>query len=101
MTRKRISRLPEDDWRKHDPDFNEPRLSTHMKLVERLRVVGRRHNCPPGAVAIAWTLRHPAVTAAIVGARRPEQFDDVVAAAAVRLTQSDLKEIEAAAELAA
>ncbi|HEX4644379.1 MAG TPA: aldo/keto reductase [Verrucomicrobiae bacterium] len=101
MTPERISSLPEDDWRKHDPDFNEPRLSAHLKLVERLRAVGRRHDCSPGAVAIAWTLRHPAVTAAIVGARKPEQMDDVVAAAAVRLSQSDVKEIEGAGEPAA
>ena len=62
--------------------------------MERLRAIGKRHNCFPGAVAVAWTLRHPAVTAAIVGARKPEQMDDVVAAAAIRLSQSELDEIE-------
>src|SRR3989449_8029526 len=101
MTRERISKLPDDDWRKHYSDFNEPKLSTHLSLVERLRAIGKRHDCFPGAVAVAWTLRHPAVTAAIVGARRPEQVDEVVAAAAIHLTQSDLQEIEAVTELAA
>jgi len=101
MTRERVAHLPEDDWRKHSPDFNEPKLSTHLALVERLRAIGKRHDCFPGAVAVAWTLRHPAVTAAIVGARKPEQVDDVIAAAAVRLTQSDLDEIETVAEVAA
>jgi aryl-alcohol dehydrogenase-like predicted oxidoreductase len=101
MTRQRISSLPDDDWRKHDPDFNEPELSKHLRLVEQLRAIGKRHNCSPGAVAIAWTLRHPAVTAAIVGARKAGQVDDMAAAAAVHLTQSDLKEIENVAELAA
>jgi len=101
MTRERISKLPDDDWRKGHPDFNEPRLSTNLRLVERLRAVGKRHGCFPGAVAVAWTLRHPAETAAIVGARKPEQVEDVVAAAAIRLTQADLDEIEAVAELAA
>ena len=96
-----ISKLPDDDWRKHYPDFNEPKLSTHLRLVERLQAIGKRHDCFPGAVAVAWTLRHPAVTAAIVGARKPEQVDDVVAVAAIRLTQSDLQEIEAGAEVAA
>ena len=100
MTPERISQLPEDDWRKHSPDFNEPKLSTNLALVERLREIGNRQKCFPGAVAVAWTLRHPAVTAAIVGARKPEQMDDVVAAAAIRLTESDLDEIEAVAELA-
>jgi len=97
----RISKLPDDDWRKHHPDFNEPKLSTHLALVERLRAIGKRHDCFPGAIAVAWTLRHPAVTGAIVGARKPEQVDDVVAAAAIRLTESELDAIEGVAELAA
>jgi len=67
MTRERISKLPDDDWRKHDPDFNEPELSAHLALVERLRAVGKRRRYAPGAVAVAWTLRHSSVTAAIVG----------------------------------
>jgi aryl-alcohol dehydrogenase-like predicted oxidoreductase len=99
MTRERIAKLPADDWRKQSPEFNEPKLSANLALVERLRAAGERHGCSPGAVAIAWTLRHPAVTAAIVGARKPEQVDDMVAAADVHLTESDLTEIEAVHEL--
>jgi len=92
--------LPEDDWRKQHPDFNEPKLSDNLALVNRLRAVGKRRGVAPGAVAIAWTLSNPAVTGAIVGARRPEQVGDVVAAAEVSLTQTDLTEIEPMAELA-
>ena len=99
MTRERIATLPNDDWRKQHPDFREPRLTAHLALVERLREVGRRHNCSPGAVAIAWTLRNPAVTGAIVGARKPKQVEDVVAAAEIQLTESDVAEIEAASEI--
>jgi aryl-alcohol dehydrogenase-like predicted oxidoreductase len=100
MTRERIAKLPEDDWRKHHPDFNEPKLSTHLALVEGLRAVGKRHRYAPGAIAIAWTLRHPAVTGAIVGARQPEQVDEVVTAASVHLVQSDLAEFVSVAEFA-
>jgi aryl-alcohol dehydrogenase-like predicted oxidoreductase len=100
MTRERIARLPADDWRKQSPEFNEPKLSATLALVEQLRLVGERHGCSPGVIAIAWTLRHPAVTAAIVGARKAEQVDDMVAAAGVQLTETDLMEIEAVAELA-
>lgn len=100
MTPQRISQMPADDWRKRHPDFNEPRLSAHLELVERLRAVGNRHGYAPGAVAVAWTLRHPAVTSAIVGARRPEQVDDTVVAAALHLTPSELSEIETVGELA-
>lgn len=100
MTRERIHGLPEDDWRKHNPDFNEPALSDNLALVERLRAVGKRRGVSPGAVAIAWTLRNTAVTAAIVGARKAEQVDDMVAAATIYLGQSDLQEIETVPELA-
>jgi len=100
MTRERIAKLPEDDWRKHDPDFNEPRLSTNLALVRRLRDIGKLHGYAPGAAAVAWTLRNPAVTGAIVGARRPEQVDDAVAAAEFELTPSDVAEIESVPELA-
>ena len=100
MTRERISKLPDEDWRKQNPQFNEPKLSANLALVERLRAVGRRRGFTPGAVAVAWTLRHPAVTAAIVGARRREQVDDVAAAARLLLRPSDLAEIEAETEFA-
>jgi aryl-alcohol dehydrogenase-like predicted oxidoreductase len=100
MTRERIASMPEDDWRKGHPDFNEPNLSENLALVERLRTVGKRRGVAPGAVAIAWTLTNPAVTGAIVGARKRQQVDEVVAAAGVRLTQADLTQIQPAAELA-
>jgi len=100
MTRERIASLPEDDWRKHHPDFNEPNLSDNLEFVERLRAIGKRLGIAPGAAAIAWTLANPAVTAAIVGARKRQQVDEVVVAAKTRLTQEDLAYLEPAAELA-
>lgn len=93
MTRERIAKLPVDDWRKKHSDFTEPNLSANLALVDRLRAVGERHGCGPGAVAVAWTLHNPAVTGAIVGARKPEQVDGVVSAASIRLTDADLNEI--------
>ena len=90
MTRERAEALPDDDWRKEDPRFQEPQLTEHLALVERLREVGERHGAGPGAVAVAWTLRHPAVDAAIVGFRRPDQVDPLVGAANLELTDADL-----------
>jgi aryl-alcohol dehydrogenase-like predicted oxidoreductase len=69
-------------------------------LVRGLKNISKLHGYAPGAVAVAWTLKNPAVTGAIVGARRAQQVDDVVAAADIRLTQSDLSEIEFVTELA-
>jgi aryl-alcohol dehydrogenase-like predicted oxidoreductase len=86
--------LPEDDWRKRSPNFKEPKLSKNLKLVELLREIGNAHNVEPGVVAIAWTLRHPAITAAIVGARRPDQIDGVLPAATFRLSKDEIARIE-------
>jgi aryl-alcohol dehydrogenase-like predicted oxidoreductase len=94
MTRERAAALPADDWRRRVPDFQEPRLSRNLELVELLRAIGNRHGRRPGEVAIAWTLRHPAVTAAIVGLRRPEQISGIIGAAEFRLSSGELGEIE-------
>jgi aryl-alcohol dehydrogenase-like predicted oxidoreductase len=94
MTADRIAALPEDDWRKHDERFREPQLSRNLELVDRLRAVADRHDTTPAAVAVAWTLRHPAVDGAIVGFRAPDQVDPVLAAANLRLDQDDFDLIE-------
>jgi aryl-alcohol dehydrogenase-like predicted oxidoreductase len=94
MTRERIASLPEDDWRKHDPRFQEPQLSERLALVERLVAVAQRHGVAPGAVAVAWTLRNPAVDGAIVGFRRAGQVDPIVGAANLELGEDDIAMIE-------
>jgi aryl-alcohol dehydrogenase-like predicted oxidoreductase len=94
MTRKRIAGLPDDDWRKHSPNFQEPLLSRNLQLVEILRGIGQRQNATPGEVAIAWTLRNPAVTGAIVGVRGAQQVEGIAGAAEVKLNADDVREIE-------
>ncbi len=95
MTRERIASLPGDDWRRNNKNYQEPLLSRNLKLVDGLQAVGARHGRSPGEVAIAWTLRDPAVTAAIVGLRRPGQLAGVIGAADFRLGADEVKEIEA------
>jgi aryl-alcohol dehydrogenase-like predicted oxidoreductase len=94
MTRERIEGLPDDDWRKQDERFREPELSRNLDLVERLRVVADRRDTVPEAVAIAWTLRNPAVDGAIVGFRSPEQVDPLTDAANLELSEEDITTIE-------
>lgn len=96
MTTERAANLPADDWRKHSREFNVPRLSRNLALVERLRAVGSRLGRSPGEVAIAWTLINPAVTGAIVGARNAKQAEGVMCAAELRLSLEDVAEIEGA-----
>jgi aryl-alcohol dehydrogenase-like predicted oxidoreductase len=94
MTADRIRSLPEDDWRKRSANFQSPKLERNLALVELLRQIGQQHGVEPGVVAIAWTLRQPAITAAIVGARRPDQVDGVLPAATFRLSESEIVRIE-------
>ncbi|HEX4717099.1 MAG TPA: aldo/keto reductase [Thermoleophilaceae bacterium] len=85
MTRDRLAHLPDDDWRKSDTRFLEPELSRNLAIVDRLKLVAEARDTTPGAVAIAWTLRNPAVDGAIVGFRRPEQVDGLVDATTLAL----------------
>ena len=80
MSAERIRSLPGNDWRSNNPQFQEPRLSRNLALADLLRGIGEKHGRSAGEVAIAWTLRHPAVTAAIVGARHPGQIDGIIGA---------------------
>jgi aryl-alcohol dehydrogenase-like predicted oxidoreductase len=93
-TAERVKNLPSSDWRSRSPEFQEPRLSRHLALANLLATIGERHNQTPGAVAIAWTLRLPAVTGAIVGGRHPEQVNEIIGAGDFRLNQEELAEIE-------
>jgi aryl-alcohol dehydrogenase-like predicted oxidoreductase len=93
MTRERIANLPDDDWRKRSPGFQEPELSRRLELVARLERVADRLGVSPGAVAVAWTLRNPAVDGAIVGFRRPDQVDPILPAAELDLSAESLVSI--------
>lgn len=94
MTAERIANMPEDDWRRKSDEFQEPRLSRNLKLVDLLQQIGQRYGRSPGEVAIAWTLNHPAITGAIVGGRNGKQVEGVVGAAELRLSELDLSEIK-------
>ena len=93
MTAERIKNMPFDDWRQRDPEFQMPRLEQNLRLVSTLAEIGKRHGVEPGAVAIAWTLRHPGVTGAIVGARRPSQVDGIFPYAAFRLSPQETEQL--------
>jgi len=93
MTRDRVAKLPQDDWRRNHQDFKDPNLSRNLALVELLEQIGRNHQRSPGEVAIAWTLQNPAVTGAIVGARSAKQADGVMRAADLHLSGEEILQI--------
>ena len=95
MTADRVAQFPQDDWRRRAVEFNEPRLSRNLRLVELLREIGRPHEVEPGVVAVAWTLHHPAITAAIVGGRSGHQVEGIAPALHLRLTENEYSRINA------
>jgi aryl-alcohol dehydrogenase-like predicted oxidoreductase len=99
MTRERIQSLTEDDWRKHSDRFQEPKLTEHLAVVERLKRVAARMDTTPGAVAVAWALRNPAVDGAIIGLRRPDQVDSILDAVSLELSDADVDDIENGSEM--
>jgi aryl-alcohol dehydrogenase-like predicted oxidoreductase len=96
MTPDRVASLPHNDWRQRHPFFHEMALTRAAAYVDRLQIVAARHACAAAAVAVAWALRHPAVTAAVVGARRPDQIDQIVQAASIDLSAEEVAELTGA-----
>jgi aryl-alcohol dehydrogenase-like predicted oxidoreductase len=94
MTRERVAALAPDDWRRRSPDFREPRLTRSLALQDLLREIGARHGCSAAVIAVAWTLRRPEVTGAIVGARSAAQVDGFIGAMKLRLPPAEVEEIE-------
>ena len=93
MTVERIKNMPHDDWRQRSPDFQSPRLEHNLQVVSVLAEIGKLHGVEPGVVAIAWTLRNPAVTGAIVGMRRPSQVDGIIPAIEFRLSPQEIEQL--------
>ena len=94
MTRERVANFAPDDHRRNRPEFQEPALSRNLQLADLLRQVGSRHGRTAGEAAIAWTLRRPEVTGAIVGMRSPEQVKGIIGALEFRLSSNELEELE-------
>jgi aryl-alcohol dehydrogenase-like predicted oxidoreductase len=94
-TKELVDQLPADDWRKEfNPHFQEPALSANLKLVDGLRPIAMRNGKTVAQLAIAWVLRRPEVTAAIVGARRPAHIEETVAAGDWVLSPAEVAEID-------
>lgn len=94
MTRERVSSLPSDDWRTRSAFFQEPLLSRNLKIAEKVTEIAARLGRSPGEVAIGWVLKNPAVTAAIVGIRSPEQVAGIAGALEYRLDSDSAEELD-------
>jgi aryl-alcohol dehydrogenase-like predicted oxidoreductase len=94
FSKERAANLSEDDWRSKSANFLEPKLTKNLELAEKLKSVGKKYSRNAGEIAIAWTLKNPAVTAAIVGARNANQVNGVMKAGDVKLSDQDILELE-------
>jgi aryl-alcohol dehydrogenase-like predicted oxidoreductase len=96
MTRERIAAFSPEEWRSKNAQFQEPLLTRNLRIAALLGEIGKRHGRTAGETAIAWTLRNPAVTGAIVGVRNAKQVQGIIGAAEFRLSSSEIEQIEAA-----
>ena len=94
----RVSRFAQDDWRRNNPEFQEPNLSPNLRLRDAMRPIAQRHGTTVAAIAVAWTRMWPGVTGAIVGARSAEQVDGWIRAGEIELTPQDIDETARAIE---
>jgi aryl-alcohol dehydrogenase-like predicted oxidoreductase len=94
MSKQRVANFPSDDFRRNAKNYQEPLLSRNLAVAAFLGTIGARHGVSAGVVAIAWTLHHSAITAAIVGGRNAKQVEGVMPAATFRLSQDEFAEIQ-------
>jgi aryl-alcohol dehydrogenase-like predicted oxidoreductase len=94
FSQERLAGLPLDDHRRRSPDFHEPRFTATLELVDQLRPIAERNGRTLAQLSISWVLRRPEVTAAIVGARRPDQITETTPASDFELSSEDVEEIE-------
>jgi len=89
-----LKTLAPDDHRLKSGEFNEPQFSINLEFVEKIKPIAQRNNKTIAQLAIAWVLRRPEVTSAIVGARKPSQIEETYSAGDFKLSKKDITEIE-------
>ena len=94
FSQERLAALAIDDHRRRSPDFHDPQFTATLQLVDKLKEIAKRYGKTCAQLAISWVLRRPEITAAIAGARRPDQITETAPASDWDLSQQDINEIE-------
>ena len=89
-----VAQLPPDDHRRNDPMFKEPQLSINIEFIEKIKGLAEKYGRTSAQLAIAWVLRRPEITSAIVGIRHPSQIEEIVPASDWNLSEEDIKLID-------
>src|SRR5215211_699641 len=86
--------IGDDDWRAGSALFRGESFRRNLEVVEELRRLAERRSHSVAQLAVAWTLAHPAVDVAIVGARRPDHIEGTAPAGDIELSSDELAEID-------
>jgi aryl-alcohol dehydrogenase-like predicted oxidoreductase len=97
-TIQKVSDLDPSDWRLTNPRFAKEALQNNIKLADAVKELAVKKGCTPAQLALAWLLAQGEDIIPIPGTKRVRYLEDNMGALAVKLTESDLKEIDAGLE---
>ena len=92
---KDLDALAPDDWRRNNPRFQGQALQANRKIVEAVEAVAARKGVKASQIALAWTLAQGEHVIPIPGTKRVGYLEENAAAADVKLTPDDLRELDA------
>lgn len=90
---KKTDDLPQNDFRRHLPRFQEDNLNKNIRIVEDLENLAREKNCTTAQIALAWLLAQGEDIIPIPGTKRIERLEENLKALDIILTTDDLKRI--------
>jgi aryl-alcohol dehydrogenase-like predicted oxidoreductase len=94
----RENQKPEDS-RRSEFDFPVVDKERTWQILDAMRPIAEAHGCSPARIALAWLLHQPAVTSVIIGAKRPDQLEDNLAAVDLQLSPEELKQLDEVSRL--
>jgi aryl-alcohol dehydrogenase-like predicted oxidoreductase len=88
--------LPEDDWRRSNPRFQEAALAENVKLADVVSEIATRRDVTPAQLAIGWVLAKGNDIVPIPGTKSPTRLEENVGAVDVKLTAEEVEELDTA-----
>jgi len=80
--------------RRSEFDFPLVDKERTWKILDVIAPIAKAHNCSAARISLAWLLAKPVVTSVIIGAKRPDQLADNLAAVDLKLTEAELKQLD-------
>jgi aryl-alcohol dehydrogenase-like predicted oxidoreductase len=91
---KSLSDLPEDDWRRSNPRFQEEALQENLQLVDGVTELARERDITPAQLALAWVMAKGEDIVPIPGTKSPRRLEENVAATEVDLSAQDIAQLD-------